>query len=136
MVERRIPTSSFERSCLSILSKFNYKEIIPMTINSNNTDGISIGDFDFDGVFSTILDTEPQGARIRDLESYVTTTRSPNYYYTTNSITPPEFSYSFPRPLEERFSGLEGLVEVLNNTIQMLILEINELKKKRQDDNR
>jgi len=107
-----------------------------MTINSNNTDGISIGDFDFDGVFNTRLDTEPQGARIRDLESYVTTTSSPFHYYTTTSITPTEFSYSFPRPLEERFSNLEGLVEVLNNTIQMLILEINELKKKRQDDNR
>lgn len=95
-----------------------------MTINSNNTDGISIGDFDFDGIHNTRL--YPQSVRIRDLESYVTTT----------SITPTEFSYSFPRPLEERFSNLEGLVEVLNNTIQMLILEINELKKKRQDDNR
>lgn len=110
-----------------------------MTINSSSIDSISTGEFDFDGVYRTNLDPEPRSVRIRNLESYVTSTPLDSLvgsYYTTTSITPTEFSYSFPRPLEERFSNLESLVQVMNNTIQELILEIHELKKKCQDDNR
>lgn len=111
-----------------------------MTINSVSTDSISTGEFDFDGIYRTTLESDTRSVRIRDLESYSITSipleAIATSYYTRNSITPSEFSYSYPKPLEERFSNLESLVQVMNNTIQQLILEIHELKKKCQDDNK
>lgn len=102
-----------------------------MTINSSDVSRYtdSVGYFDSNGVYQTTLN---RGVRISDLQAVTISSE----YYTTSRITAPEITHSFPKHLEERFTQLEGLVQVLNSTIQELLLEVHELKKKCQDDNK